>query len=62
MTKKNLKIICESTELYEFPDLNEKIYLNHKGFYKIENLEEYVNLKAIWFNNNAFSKIENLQN
>lgn len=27
MTKKNLKIICERDELYEFPDLNDKLYL-----------------------------------
>ncbi|KAL4434994.1 hypothetical protein ABPG74_017750 [Tetrahymena malaccensis] len=62
MSKNNLKIICENDELYEFPDLNEKLYLQFKGFHKIESLDEYVNLKAIWFNNNGISKIENLTN
>lgn len=27
MSKYNLKVICENEELYEFPDLNEKLYL-----------------------------------
>ena len=27
MSKKNLKMICEKDELYEFPDLNDKLYL-----------------------------------
>ena len=53
MSKKNLKIFCEKEDLYEFPSLNEKIYLNHKSIHKIENLEEYINLRALWFNNNG---------
>jgi len=27
MSKHTLKVICENEELYEFPDLNEKLYL-----------------------------------
>lgn len=60
MTKQTLKVICENEDLYEHADLNEKLYLQFKGFLRIENLDEYVNLKSIWLNNNGLSKIENL--
>jgi len=33
MTKKNLLNICEEDGLYEFAELNTKIYLHFKGFY-----------------------------
>lgn len=61
MSKYTLKVICENEELYEFPDLNEKLYLQFKGFHKIENLDEYINIKAIWLNNNGIMKIEGLE-
>ena len=32
MNKNNLKLLCERDELYSFPDLNDKLYLNQKGF------------------------------
>lgn len=60
MSKATLKVICENNELYEYPEFNSKLLLQFKGFLKIENLEEYVNLKAIFLNNNCLSKIENL--
>lgn len=34
--------------------------MQYKSFAKIENLDEYINLKALWLNNNALMKIENL--
>lgn len=62
MSKYNLKLICEKEEgLYEVPDLNEKIYLHFKGFTKIQNLDEYINLKSLWLENNCIKKIENLE-
>ncbi len=27
MTKQNLKILCEKDDLYQYPELNDKIYL-----------------------------------
>lgn len=60
MSKETLRVLCEQNDLYEFADLNEKLLLQFQGFVKIENLEEYVNVKAIWLNNNAISKVENL--
>lgn len=34
--------------LYEYPELNSKLYLHFKVIQKIQNLEEYVNLKTLY--------------
>ncbi|CAD8191117.1 unnamed protein product [Paramecium pentaurelia] len=60
MNLKNLKIICEREGLYQNPENNDTLYLHFKGFDKIENLEPYFNLVALWLNNNALQKIEGL--
>jgi hypothetical protein len=57
MTPDNLRLICIKDDLYETPIHNEKLYLNFKGFTRIENLEQYFNLRALWLNNNAFTNI-----
>lgn len=41
--------------------LNEKLYLHYKGFRKIQNLEEFWDLKCLYIEGNAISKIENLE-
>ena len=61
ITKKYLKDLCESLDKYSTPELNDSLYLNCKGFKKMENLSEYFNLKSLYFDNNIFSKIENLE-
>ena len=57
MSKENLMRMCLKDNLYEYPELNDKIYMHFKGFKKIENLEEYVNLKTLWLENNCIMKI-----
>ena len=61
MTKDTLKKICRKDGLYGLPSLNDKIYLHYKGFSKIENLEEYKSLKALWLEGNGLTKIEGLE-
>ena len=61
MTTQNLRLFCLEDELYEYPDLNSKIYLHYKGFTKIANLDAYVNLISLWLENNCIRKIEGLE-
>merc|ERR1719424_370327 len=61
MTKEALKAICKDTKLYGTPSINDKLYCHYKGYRKIENLDEYTNLKVIWLEGNGFSKIEGLE-
>lgn len=62
MTKPLLKKLCKDNGLYGTPSVNDKLYLHYKGFRRIENLEEYTGVKAIWLEGNGLPKIEGLQN
>lgn len=60
MTETNLIRICEKDGLYEYPEMNSKIYLHFKGFQQIQNLNKFVNLKTLYLENNSIRKIEGL--
>jgi len=60
MTKLALRKLCKENGLYTTPCINDKIYLHYKGFTRIENLEEYIGLKAIWLEGNGLTTIEGL--
>lgn len=60
MTKATLLEICKESKLYRTPSLNDKLYLNFKGFVDIGNLEEYVGLRALFLEGNAISSLEGL--
>ena len=60
MTKAVLKQCCVDNEGYESPELNDNLYLHFKGFRKIENLEEYTELKGLWLEANGLRTIENI--
>jgi dynein assembly factor 1 len=62
MNKQTLKKMCKDSGLYSTPSVNDKLYLHYKGFRKIENLEEYTNIKALWLEGNGLDKLEGLQN
>lgn len=60
MTKKEIQKAALEHSGYSTPSLNDQLYLHYKGYQKIENLEEYVNLKALWLDSNGLQKIENI--
>jgi len=60
MTKKYIKKQCLKHDLYSTPELNTILYLHYQGFEKIENLDEYTEIKCLFIQNNAISIIENL--
>ena len=60
MTKEALLKICQETEGYETPELNDNLYAHFKGFRKIENLEPYSELKGLWLEANGLQVVEGL--
>ena len=42
---------------YSVPDLNDSLYLHYKGFRKIENLDDFTGLKALYLEGNALDEI-----
>jgi dynein assembly factor 1, axonemal len=62
MSKALLRKLCKDNGLYGTPSINDKIYLHYKGFSKIQNLEEYTGLKALWLEGNGLTEISGLEN
>ena len=62
MTDKTVKHFCEKEGLFSTPELNDKLYLQYKGFVRMdpETLAKYHGLVALWLNHNAITKIEGL--
>lgn len=60
MTKEALKAICKENQLYRTPSLNDKLYCNFKGFTRIDNLEEYTALRALFLEGNVLENLEGL--
>lgn len=55
-----LRKLCREQKLYGLPSLNDKLYLHYKGLSKIQCLEEYTGLRALWLEGNGLGKIEGL--
>lgn len=60
MTPDVLLEVCREHGGYEIPALNDQLYLHFRGFARIENLDAFVNLKALWLESNGLQKLENL--
>ena len=62
ITEDYCKKLCEYNGGYEYPHLNANLYLHFQGFHKIQNLDNFINLKVLYLENNCLDKIENLSN
>ncbi|CAK4238445.1 unnamed protein product [Aphanomyces euteiches] len=60
MDRETLVQLCIDNDGYETPELNDNLFAHFKGFQKIEGLELFYNLKALWLESNGLTKIENL--
>ena len=60
MTPEYLRKLCREHKLYGLPSLNDKLYLHYKGLTKIQCLDEYTGLRALWLEGNGLGKIEGL--
>lgn len=60
MTKAVLRDLCAQHKLYRTPNLNDKLYLNFKGFTHIANLDDYINLKALFLEGNALHSLDGM--
>ena len=61
ITERYLKELCEENGQYSTPALNDALYLHYKGFRKIENLESFKNVRAIWLECNGINEISGLE-
>eukprot|EP00854_Cymbomonas_tetramitiformis_P023518 gene23518-28474_t len=62
MNPKALARICRENHMYSHcPHLNEILHLQCRGICRIQSLEEYTGLTAIYFNSNAIAQIEGLE-
>ncbi len=58
MSKEEIKRVALKHGGYATPSLNDQLYLHYKGYQRIENLEEYTNLKALWLDSNGLQTID----
>ena len=52
--------ICKENKQFRTPELNDKLFLHFKGFGRIENLEAYTGVKALFLEGNAIDTVEGL--
>lgn len=60
MTPDRIKLACIEADGFETPELNDKLYLHFGGFRRIENLEPYTGVTALWLGGNGLTRIEGL--
>eukprot|EP00796_Vickermania_ingenoplastis_P013341 gene13341-9173_t len=60
MTKDAIVQACKANKGYGPPHLNDQIFLHCKGFMKVENLEAYTELKALWLEQNSIADVRGL--
>uniref|UniRef100_A0A7S2JR09 Dynein assembly factor 1, axonemal homolog n=1 Tax=Haptolina brevifila TaxID=156173 RepID=A0A7S2JR09_9EUKA len=60
VTAKVLKGLIKEQSLYKTASLNDKLYLHYGGYDRIEGLDEWTGLRALWLEGNGFDKIQGL--
>lgn len=60
ITPKVLKVLVKEQSIFQVPELNDKLYLHYHGFERIEGLEAWTGLKALWLEGNGLHEIRGL--
>jgi dynein assembly factor 1 len=60
ITKTAVMKTCVDHGFYRTPSCNEKLYLHHRGYDQIADLDEYTETKVLWLEGNALRRIEGL--
>ena len=60
MTEKFCSELCDFNGYYSIPKFNYNLYLHYYAFTKIENLDNFINLRVLYLENNCIRKIENI--
>lgn len=55
------RVCAEHKDLYNTPELNDKLYLNHCHLRKVASLHTFSELRTLWLHSNALSAIEGLE-
>ncbi|KAL1495266.1 hypothetical protein AB1Y20_017126 [Prymnesium parvum] len=61
ITPRVLRQLVKEQQLYSTSSLNDKLYLHYRGFARIEGLDEWTGLRALWLEGNGFGEIEGLE-
>jgi len=60
MSKAAILDLCKEHSLYRTPHINDRLYLNFRGFSRVANLEEYTGLKALFLEGNGLESLDGL--
>ena len=62
MSEDAISLCVKRQEFIDMPELLQRLYLHHKGFTEIQNLDDFTHVKELFLESNSLTKIENLQN
>lgn len=60
MTPEAIRAAALEDDGYETAELNDRLYLHFKGYRRIQNLEPYTGVKALWLGSNGLERIEGI--
>ena len=62
MSKDAIRLCIKREEFMDNPLLLQRLYLHHKGFNRIQNLDRFKELRVLFLESNSLTMIENLDN
>jgi len=60
MTPERLRVACLEHGGYSQPALNDRLYLHFAGYRRVQNLEPFTGLRALWLDSNGLAELSGL--